>query len=683
MKKIIFLVLISSFGFSSHSQNLFCGKNAVEQKWRDDKNSIESKKALEKFTAAFVKKYVVQNVQDIQSDTILYVIPLVFHIMHNYGDEYISKAQILSAVNAMNEYYQKLNADTSQVVQQFKSIIGDAKIEFRLARIDPNGNCTDGITRTQTYLTYGGDELLKSLILWPTNKYVNIWVEEHIGWGPFAAYATLPFFPRYVDGIVFDDSYLGDTGTSFPGNEFILAHEMGHILNLEHTWGPTNTPGDTANCNFDDDVTDTPNCIGATTCDTNMNSCTQGVIANVQNMMEYSYCNIMFTQGQVMRMHACLNDTVGGRNNLWSATNLIATGTNNGYISPLCAPIADLSDKKIRICQGDSVTFYNLSFGADTIFYNWQFTGGNISSSTLVNPTVVYNTVGFYDVTLTAYNNTGTSTITHNAIIEVSAPIANTTVPAVQGFETINFPSGYWDTENQTGTTWQLTNNASATGAKSVYIQTDSTNTNTTDVFYTESYNFLNITAPALNFKLAFAQKNNSNDNLKVFMSTNCSQTWNLRYSKSGSSLQTVIDSSGNFVPLANQWRLENIQINAAAAKDNVRFKFVFTSQGGNNIFIDDININGTTGLHNNNLEVGTMEIFPNPSASDMVSIYAPSFYNSMLNIYSIDGEKINSTAFNQQLSINLSHLPKGMYIAEITDKEGHTVRSKFLNSDF
>ncbi|MBK7183136.1 MAG: hypothetical protein IPH89_09465 [Bacteroidetes bacterium] len=57
------------------------------------------------------------------------------------------------------------------------------------------------------------------------------------------------------------------------------------------------------------------------------------VVDNVQNAMDYSYCNKMFTYGQKARMHACLNDTMANRNNLWQTANLIAT--KNDFISVL------------------------------------------------------------------------------------------------------------------------------------------------------------------------------------------------------------------------------------------------------------------------------------------------------------------------------------------------------------
>lgn len=59
-------------------------------------------------------------------------------------------------------------------------------------------------------------------------------------------------------------------------------------------------------------------------------------------------------------------------------------------------------------CGASAVTFFDNSSG-DPTSWNWSFPGGTPSSSTLQNPTVVYNE-GSYDVTLTASNELGTGT---------------------------------------------------------------------------------------------------------------------------------------------------------------------------------------------------------------------------------------------------------------------------------
>src|SRR5690606_11072977 len=71
----------------------------------------------------------------------IYQIPIVFHILHNGGSENISEAQIFNALEVINRDFRKQNADTADVVPQFKSLIADVEIEFVLATKDPVGNC--------------------------------------------------------------------------------------------------------------------------------------------------------------------------------------------------------------------------------------------------------------------------------------------------------------------------------------------------------------------------------------------------------------------------------------------------------------------------------------------------------------------------------------------------------------
>ena len=86
-------------------------------------------------------------------DTI--IIPVVFHILTQGGVENISKEQVLDALSKLNEDFSNRNQDTLDIPIPFKNVRGNPKIEFRLARIDPKGNCTDGIERIYTNYTYG------------------------------------------------------------------------------------------------------------------------------------------------------------------------------------------------------------------------------------------------------------------------------------------------------------------------------------------------------------------------------------------------------------------------------------------------------------------------------------------------------------------------------------------------
>lgn len=195
------------------------------------------------------------------------IIPVVFHIVHNFGAENISDAQIFDQMRILNEDFRKLNEDTTDIIDFFKPFSADSRIEFRLAQRDFEGNCTNGIDRIASIETYVGDDGSK-LNPWPRDRYLNVWVVASMENG-VAGYA---YYPSAVpngtsalrDGIIIRHNYIGSIGTSNPNSSRALTHEIGHWLNLQHVWGDNNQPG--VICG-DDDVEDTPETAGHDDCD--------------------------------------------------------------------------------------------------------------------------------------------------------------------------------------------------------------------------------------------------------------------------------------------------------------------------------------------------------------------------------------------------------------------------------
>ena len=276
-------------------------------------------------------------------------IPVVFHILHEGGPigvaENISKEQVEDAVRLMNEDFNAENEDLSNVISEFQNIIGDMQLTFVLAKIDPNGNCTEGITRTYWPETGNADDDAKQVIFWDDESYLNIWVVKEIDSSiGAAAYTYLPSTggPNFRHGIIANNEYVGSIGTGSNSNyvRHTLSHECGHFFNLEHTWAEWADVGLSTNCNEDDFVSDTPNCIGSySSCNLSSSSC--GTLDNVQNIMDYSSCTCMFTQGQINRMEASLNSSVGARVDLWQDDNLWDTGTHPSYLAEECLATVD------------------------------------------------------------------------------------------------------------------------------------------------------------------------------------------------------------------------------------------------------------------------------------------------------------------------------------------------------
>ncbi|MCX6276353.1 MAG: M43 family zinc metalloprotease [Bacteroidetes bacterium] len=668
MKKIlVFLFLILSVGLSAQDEKHCYTTEIYNQLIQEHPEVLQVQSALEVFTA----QYSAQHSSEKRSGTVL-IIPIVFHIIHNYGAENISEAQVYDQVRILNEDFRKLSYDTASIVSVFKPIASDCEIEFRLANIDPNGNCTNGIDRIQSTLTYNADDNSK-LNPWPSNQYLNIWVVSDLGNSGAAAYAYYPgTAPAGKDGVISIHGYIGSIGTGSLGRSRVLTHEIGHCLNLAHVWGSTNNPG--VACG-DDGVNDTPITKGWVACNLNGSLCNPPSLENVQNYMEYSYCCNMFTEGQKNRMRAALNSTAGDRNNLWQQANLIATGTN-GTTASLCAPVSDFSVNRVFLCEGDTLQYRDLSWQGQPATWSWTFPGGTPSSSTDSIPSVAYNTPGIYDATLTVSNATGNDTKTRTSYITVVGS-GSQPAPFSEGFEN-SFPGTNAAVLNyDNGNTWQQVNNAAATGTHSIKINNFSSNSDgAIDEYITSPIDFTGLEASTLSFKVAYSQRTDTSrhDGLKVYYSLNCGETWVLRYTKSGASLATVAPHSSAYTPSgAGDWRQDAVSVAILGGKPNVRLKFQAISARGNNLYLDDINLFGSpVGIEENNGALASFDISPVPATSQLnINFELQKLAHVSMDIYDLPGKKVMTVAneiFHSGMQdIHVANqLPDGIYFLRV-----------------
>ncbi len=261
-------------------------------------------------------------------------LPVVVHIIWRDDTENISDEQVLSQIAVLNEDFRKLNTNFANTPEPFQKVAADVEFEFCLASEDPNGNITNGITRTRTSKDNIGEgedwfsNATGGKDAWDINRYINIWVCD-IGDDGTLGFATPPGTaePPESDGLVIGHQYFGTTGTttsSFPNHlGRTTTHEMGHYFNLEHLWGP----GD-GGCGEDDFVEDTPlqdfdnaECPSFPQYD-NCTDSGDGVMFS--NYMDYTDddCMSMFSNGQKLRMLAALE---GPRASLLGSSNCAQT----------------------------------------------------------------------------------------------------------------------------------------------------------------------------------------------------------------------------------------------------------------------------------------------------------------------------------------------------------------------
>ena len=561
-----------------------------------------------------------------------YIIPVVVHnITHSGGVAYVSKATIDAQINRLNDDFQRMNSDTNQTRTLFKPYADGINIEFRLAHKDPQGNCTEGIVRLEDPSSASFNDANKGVSYWDSKKYFNIWlvddINKSIQQGIVAGYAQFPYLAlgggiNSTYGVVMDDSYFG-------ANERTLTHEVGHCFGLLHTF--QGNCG--SNCSSSGDgMCDTPpTSDGGFGCSTTSNTCSNdasgpspyssNVVDQFENYMSYSNCQNMFSADQVNQMISVLNSTSTneGLNQLMTSGNLAFTETADPYTNAICEPIAAFTYDKEFICEGASVAFTDQSYNGTPTAYNWLFAGGTPSSSAVANPSITYNTAGVYTVTHRPSNAVGNDLLVKSNIITVSSLTADYNSPLVEGFEnTTQFNNEWWIGDSDDNFGWENTNTVHASGSRSIRLLNYAASTNVKHIDYiiSPSYNLSTSANKNMSFKVAYAQKaSNNSDILKIFTSTDCGNTWSLRQTLPSVLLKTAPTHSNSFIPTSSEWGLEVISLATVGTATNVRIKFEFESGGGNNIYIDDINIGGVTGIDDLS-NIASFNIYPNPTNS-------------------------------------------------------------------
>ena len=266
-------------------------------------------------------------------------IPVVFHILHlgePIGEETnISDEQILSCIENLNHRFrgdvEALAALTDEYDEYELSLIKDAKIEFCLASRDPNNESTDGINRYDcSNLTNNGesyaldgiasdgtqdgvaDSYIKNLFHWPEDKYFNCYVVSEIagnnGNNGTQGYSFVGSIGLGATGYRYGPVCLynvtGTTGTLKAGRELnaTWAHEVGHALNLFHTFNFSSGDCFTESnpCTQGDQCPDTPQ-TSANNAGCSLPQCPG---AMVENYMDYTpeTCKTAFSQNQIERM---------------------------------------------------------------------------------------------------------------------------------------------------------------------------------------------------------------------------------------------------------------------------------------------------------------------------------------------------------------------------------------------
>lgn len=318
----------------------------------------------------------------------------------------------------------------------------------------------------------------------------------------------------------------------------------------------------------------------------------------------------------------------------------------------------------------------NQKVNGTTTTVNW--TGNLVTGSTAnctLNPmtlTAGSNTIEYKVVSMNGQPHPSAvrSTVTARMFLQTSK--VNT---VSQSFLAAAFPPQNWAVDNGASTAGFALAQSGANGTiRSAKVDFYNISDAEVDYLYLPRLDLSGVTGSlALNFMIAHAQYQTSNDRLRVQVSTNCGTTWTDRFNKAGSALSTAPASTAAFTPSSPaQWRTETVDLTSFNGQSDVLIRFQATSNYGNNLYIDEVTFNATVGVLDLSNAWG-LSVYPNP-VNDLAKVKLTMERAAELNlsVRNMLGQTVLVQPMGQLesgdhlLDVDFSQLDAGMYLLEI-----------------
>lgn len=631
-----------------------CATNENEKLLQQADPKRMTEQQFEAWLAPLIEQYKATQAVSSQAGGIIYI-PVVVHVIHN-GDAYgvgenIADEQVESQITVMTQDYRRMMGTRGY---NTNAVGADTQIEFVLAKVDPNGNPTNGIDRVNlckdsyTAASFSAIQTLvnttvKPATIWDPTQYMNMWCVNWdgsglLGYAQFPSNSTLGDIATNggaanTDGVVAGHSYFGSREI-FPAGNYgdttydkgrTMTHEVGHFLGLRHIWG------DVSNCTGDDGCADTPMASTANyECPTGADSCPSNAgLDMIENYMDYTddSCMSIFTNDQKTRIATVMNNSTR-RASLKTSTKDIAIPlfandaeikieNSCGSVTPTCAvPNPALPSKIVSLYNRGTANLtsatitYNMD-GGTSYTNNWT---GNLAPNKFAYVTLANTAVnGTLNVAVTAANGGADQRSTNDTATKAFSNSAS--VIANQAYTTFVFrlQKDLYASE----TTWTLKNSAGTT----LYSGGPYTNATTT-------------TLPAL-----------------------VTQSWTLP--ANGCYVFTINDSYGDGICCTSGNGYYDIKANSGAVVVASGSTFALTESKSFT--------NNTLGIKTNSLN--DVYVYPNP-ASERLNIVVSSEVElpESITIYNYLGQLVVSKNVrnSNDLNVNTSSFSNGVYLITV-----------------
>ncbi|MEO9967250.1 MAG: choice-of-anchor J domain-containing protein [Reichenbachiella sp.] len=585
-------------------------------------------------------KKVAAKQADSYSETV-YQIPVVVHVVHKGEEEgvgaNIPEEQIINQIDSLNNDFRRLNVDQENTPTSFLSVAADVKIEFILAKRDPEGLPTDGIVRVQgnqSSYTINDAELLAANSYWPAEEYFNIWVADLsnglLGFAKFPISNVPgmdedPNLNRLIDGAFSDYEYFG---TGFNADDFskgrTLTHEIGHWLGLRHIWGD-------GNCSADDFCSDTPTQSGSTSGCPDEGEVSCSTEDMFQNYMDYTddVCMNLFTLCQADRMRIVLENSPRRKDLLNSEGLTAVTQVSNDLgIRSIQSPtfgncnVVLQPEIEVRNYGDNTINSFSLDMLVDDEL---------VRTESFTEPMTELQTifVNFPEVTVASSSQLITFKVNQvndetDGNVDNDCRWISTFFPVT---ESVPFVDEFTGSSDLGTSSWNLKNSNDNPSAWGYVVAPNLTTENESavlsyygapggsfgelDYFISPVFDLTELATADLRFKYAYSgYPDNYSDALTVVVSTDCGATFpeeNILFQKIGASLATTTATSSLFVPSdPSQWLEVEKNFGEFANNPEVIVAFIGVNGGGNNLYLDDIEIFSSA---SNNYDLGILQV--------------------------------------------------------------------------